>query len=184
MDRRAWSTWAVSRCRAALSFGSVYQWLRSIAGIRAEAMGVPLPTGWVGAEVGRDTDGPTAVLSVSAHCMLRTFVGATSTWNATRFRPESATPASATPAVDSGTSAAAPLTLDAIDRTLFTELARDGRATLAELAKAVDRSPSSVQRHLDRLRGAGALSLAVDSTLGSSAITWPPGSGRTSPPPT
>ncbi|MEU7578658.1 Lrp/AsnC family transcriptional regulator, partial [Streptomyces sp. NPDC041068] len=56
----------------------------------------------------------------------------------------------------------APLALDATDRTLFAELARDGRATLPELAAAADRSPSSVQRHLDRLRGEGALSLAVD----------------------
>ncbi|REK89502.1 AsnC family transcriptional regulator [Streptomyces inhibens] len=97
------------------------------------------------------------VLSVSAHCMLRIFVGATSTWHATRFRPEGAAPA-----VDSGTSTAAPLPLDPTDRTLFTELARDGRLTLPELATAAGRSPSSIQRHLDRLRGEGALSFAVD----------------------
>jgi DNA-binding Lrp family transcriptional regulator len=73
------------------------------------------------------------------------------------------TVAANTPAADPGTSTAtAPLTLDATDRTLFAELARDGRATLPELAAATDRSPSTVQRHLDRLRGEGALSLAVD----------------------
>ncbi|MFF8916417.1 Lrp/AsnC family transcriptional regulator [Streptomyces sp. NPDC015032] len=97
------------------------------------------------------------VLSVSAHCMMRIFVGATSTWHATRFEPQSTATA-----VDSGSSTAAPLVLDATDRTLFAELARDGRATLPELAAATDRSPSSVQRHLDRLRGEGALNLSVD----------------------
>ncbi|MFC0842324.1 Lrp/AsnC family transcriptional regulator [Streptomyces noboritoensis] len=96
------------------------------------------------------------VLSISAHCMLRIFVGATSTWHATRFRADHNT------AVDSGTCAATRVPLDATDHTLFAELARDGRATLPELAAAADRSPSSIQRHLDRLRGAGALSLAVD----------------------
>ncbi|SED53547.1 transcriptional regulator, AsnC family [Streptomyces sp. 2224.1] len=94
------------------------------------------------------------VLSVSAHCMMRIFVGATSTWHATRFHA----PASA---VDSGTPDA-PLTLDATDRTLFTELARDGRATLPELARASGRSASSVQRHLERLRTEGALGFSVD----------------------
>ncbi|MEE1736839.1 Lrp/AsnC family transcriptional regulator [Streptomyces sp. BE147] len=97
------------------------------------------------------------VLSVSAHCMMRIFVGATSTWHATRFEPQ-ATAAT----VDSGSSTADPLSLDATDRVLFTELARDGRATLPELAAASGRSPSSVQRHLDRLRGEGALNLSVD----------------------
>ncbi|WP_336048199.1 Lrp/AsnC family transcriptional regulator [Streptomyces sp. CA2R101] len=96
------------------------------------------------------------VLSVSAHCMMRIFVGATSTWHATRFHAPG--PA---PAVDSGTPDA-PLTLDATDRTLFTELARDGRATLPELARASGRSPSSVQRHLERLRTEGALGFSVD----------------------
>lgn len=55
-----------------------------------------------------------------------------------------------------------PLALDETDRTLFTELARHGRATLPELSKATGRSPSSVQRHLDRLRTEGALHLSVD----------------------
>ncbi|MGW7576506.1 Lrp/AsnC family transcriptional regulator [Streptomyces sp. NPDC054765] len=96
------------------------------------------------------------VLSVSAHCMLRIFAGTTSTWHASRIHPEIHTNA-----VDSGTRSA-PLKLDATDRTLFTELARDGRASLPELGAAAGRSPSSVQRHLERLRGEGALAFAVD----------------------
>ncbi|MFI6644369.1 Lrp/AsnC family transcriptional regulator [Streptomyces sp. NPDC050504] len=103
------------------------------------------------------------VLSVSAHCMLHTFIGATSTWHATRHGRVRTAQAPPDPyAVDSGTPAPPPLPLDATDRTLFAELARDGRASLPELAAAADRSPSSVQRHLDRLRDEGALSLAVD----------------------
>ncbi|QDY80069.1 Lrp/AsnC family transcriptional regulator [Streptomyces qinzhouensis] len=93
------------------------------------------------------------VLSMSAHCMLHIFAGATSTWHATRFQPEHNTPA-----VDSG----APLPLDATDRTLLNKLSRDGRASLSGLATAADRSPASIRRHLDRLREAGALSFAVD----------------------
>ncbi|MEU7402825.1 Lrp/AsnC family transcriptional regulator [Streptomyces sp. NPDC044948] len=118
------------------------------------------------------------VLSVSAHCMMRIYVGTTSTWHATRFRPAAPAVDSGAvagrsgpltggfryPTVPSGSSAASatPLTLDATDRVLFAELARDGRATLPELARAAGRSPSSVQRHLDRLRTEGALSLSVD----------------------
>lgn len=92
------------------------------------------------------------LVSVTAHCMLHIFKGATTTWHATRYR----TPAAASPGPT------APLHLDATDRTLLTELARDGRATLPALSKAAARSPSSIQRHLDRLRHHGALDLFVD----------------------
>ncbi|MBB5938781.1 Lrp/AsnC family transcriptional regulator [Streptomyces zagrosensis] len=96
------------------------------------------------------------VLSVGAHCMMRIFAGATSTWHGSRLLP-----ATSAGAVDSG-ARTPPLKLDATDRTLFTELAADGRATLPELGAATGRSPSSVQRHLERLRGEGALCFAVD----------------------
>ncbi|WP_312018655.1 Lrp/AsnC family transcriptional regulator [Streptomyces sp. I05A-00742] len=103
------------------------------------------------------------VLSVDAHCMLRIFVGDTSTWHATRFRHTPAlAEASADAPEDASGGASAPRRLDATDRVLFAELARDGRATLPELGAAVGRSPSSVQRHLDRLRGEGVLGLSVD----------------------
>lgn len=101
------------------------------------------------------------VLSVSAHCMMRIFIGATSTWHATRFHTPGPAPAVDSGTVDSGTSGA-PLTLDATDRILFAELARDGRVTLPELARAAGRSASSVQRHLERLRTEGALGFSVD----------------------
>ncbi|MEW1547722.1 AsnC family transcriptional regulator [Streptomyces tsukubensis] len=85
--------------------------------------------------------------------MLHVFAGATSTWHATRFRPEHTAPAA-----DSG----APLPLDVADRTLFTELSRDGRTSVPELATAAGLSPSGVRRRPDRLRDGGALSFAVE----------------------
>ncbi|MFB1042055.1 Lrp/AsnC family transcriptional regulator [Streptomyces chrestomyceticus] len=94
------------------------------------------------------------LVSVTAHCMLHIFKGATTTWHATRYLTPAPTAASPDPT--------APLHLDATDHTLLTELARDGRATLPALSKAAARSPSSIQRHLDRLRHHGALDLFVD----------------------
>ncbi|MFK8851018.1 Lrp/AsnC family transcriptional regulator [Streptomyces sp. Ac-502] len=94
------------------------------------------------------------LMSVTAHCMLQIFKGASTTWHATRFRTTA--PATASPDSD------IPLRLDATDQALFAELALDGRATLPVLSKAAACSPSSIQRHLDRLRHHGALDLFVD----------------------
>ncbi|MFJ8435970.1 AsnC family transcriptional regulator [Kitasatospora sp. NPDC094019] len=97
------------------------------------------------------------VLTAGAHRMLHVFVGATSTWHSTRYGPRNTAAAAHSPAPPT-----TPLDVDTTDRILFQELARDGRATLPELAAAAHRSPSSIQRHLDRLRDAGALNLSVD----------------------
>ncbi|MFH8404044.1 Lrp/AsnC family transcriptional regulator [Streptomyces sp. NPDC018019] len=51
---------------------------------------------------------------------------------------------------------------DAADEQLIAELAKDGRATVAELARATGRSPAAITRRLDRLRATAALRLAVD----------------------
>ncbi|MFI1105744.1 Lrp/AsnC family transcriptional regulator [Streptomyces melanogenes] len=56
------------------------------------------------------------VVSARAHCMLRTFVGDTTTWHASRFRM------AGTPLVVDSGSRRAPLPLDGTDRTLFAEL--------------------------------------------------------------
>nr|WP_241265719.1 Lrp/AsnC family transcriptional regulator [Streptomyces boncukensis] len=87
---------------------------------------------------------------------MRIFVGDTSTRHASRFRTGRA------PCVADSGSRRAPLPLDDTDRTLFAELARDGRATLPELAVATGRSPSGIQRRLQRLSSEGALMFAVD----------------------
>ncbi|GCD41988.1 Lrp/AsnC family transcriptional regulator [Streptomyces paromomycinus] len=96
------------------------------------------------------------LVSVTAHCMLHIFKGATTTWHATRYLTPAPASAAASP------DPTAPLHLDTTDHTLLTELARDGRATLPALSKAAARSPSSIQRHLDRLRHHGALDFYVD----------------------
>ncbi|MFI2239510.1 Lrp/AsnC family transcriptional regulator [Streptomyces chrestomyceticus] len=102
------------------------------------------------------------LVSVTAHCMLHIFKGATTTWHATRNLTPAPSAASPDPTAPLHLGPTAPFHLDATDRTLLTELARDGRATLPALGKAAARSPSSIQRHLDRLRHHGALDLFVD----------------------
>ncbi|UQI45475.1 Lrp/AsnC family transcriptional regulator [Streptomyces sp. HU2014] len=101
------------------------------------------------------------VTGVDAHCLLRLFTGVTSTWYAdgVPFGPAGG----GAPAPAQGSAAPPePLALDPTDRALLTELAKDGRAGLPELAAATGRSPSSVQRHLERLRAQGALGFSVD----------------------
>ncbi|MGX8904259.1 Lrp/AsnC family transcriptional regulator [Streptomyces netropsis] len=102
--------------------------------------------------------------AVGAHCLLRLFTDITSTWYASGipFGPahghEDRVPAPTLRALEPPE----PLSLDATDRALLTELAKDGRAGLPELAAAIGRSPSSVQRHLEHLRSQGALGFSVD----------------------
>ncbi|MCD9194652.1 Lrp/AsnC family transcriptional regulator [Streptomyces albireticuli] len=101
---------------------------------------------------------------VGAHCLLRLFTDVTSTWYA------DGVPFGRPPGGEHGVPATAPehpghsepLALDATDRVLLAELAKDGRAGLPELAAATGRSSSSVQRHLERLRAQGALGFSVD----------------------
>ncbi|MFV0126151.1 Lrp/AsnC family transcriptional regulator [Streptomyces sp. HMX112] len=104
------------------------------------------------------------VVSVSAHCLLHTFRGTTDAWYATSpMTGEDADEGrSQQTALASSPPPGAPLTLDATDEQLLAHLAKDGRATLPELAQATGRSPASVTRRLDRLRSADALRFFVD----------------------
>lgn len=114
------------------------------------------------------------LVGVRAHCLLHLFTGVTSTWYADGipFGPVHKgeggeddgskdeggvrVPAFGLPEDPE------PLALDATDRALLAELAKDGRAGLPELATAISRSPSSIQRHLERLTTEGALGFSVD----------------------
>ncbi|GAA0447705.1 Lrp/AsnC family transcriptional regulator [Streptomyces stramineus] len=104
------------------------------------------------------------LVGVGAHCLLRLFTGITSTWYA------NGAPFGAAHGREGGSSAPAsrsdehpePVALDVTDRALLTALAKDGRAGLPELAATTGRSPSSVQRRLQRLRAQGALDFSVD----------------------
>ncbi|WP_367139798.1 MULTISPECIES: Lrp/AsnC family transcriptional regulator [Streptomyces] len=109
---------------------------------------------------------------VGAHCLLRLFTDITSTWYAhgipfgpARRDGEAGEEAGAwvpAPELPELPELPGPLALDTTDRALLTELAEDGRAGLPELAAATGRSPSSVQRRLERLRDQGALGFSVD----------------------
>ncbi|MEV4502174.1 Lrp/AsnC family transcriptional regulator [Streptomyces klenkii] len=106
---------------------------------------------------------------VGAHCLLRFFTGITSTWYAhgipfgpARGDGEAGEQAGAPAPGPELPELPGPLALDATDRALLAELAEDGRAGLPELAAATGRSPSSVQRRLERLRDQGALGFSVD----------------------
>ncbi|GAU70289.1 putative AsnC family transcriptional regulator [Streptomyces sp. NBRC 110611] len=100
----------------------------------------------------------TQVTAVSAHCLLHIFTGAASTWYATRC-DDSVTPDRIVADPDVVTE---PLSLDATDQALLSELAADGRMSVTGLAAATGRSTSTVQRRLDRLCREGAIGFAVD----------------------
>lgn len=103
--------------------------------------------------------------SVDAHCLLRVFTGITSTWYASGipFGPARRDEENGAPLpAPEFREPPGPLSLDATDRALLAELAKDGRAALPELAAATGRSPSSVQRRLEHLKAQGALGFSVD----------------------
>ncbi|WP_229844594.1 Lrp/AsnC family transcriptional regulator [Streptomyces cinnamoneus] len=104
------------------------------------------------------------LVAVGAHCLLRLFTDITSTWYAKGipFGPAPTDEDSIPLPASERPGHPEPLALDATDRALLAELAKDGRAGLPELAAATGRSPSSVQRHLERLRSQGALGFSVD----------------------
>ncbi|MFE0102040.1 Lrp/AsnC family transcriptional regulator [Streptomyces sp. NPDC059009] len=96
------------------------------------------------------------VTSVSAHLLLNHYALPSHWAGPARLTPEQAallTPAQAEPrdtALGDG------------DRALFAALAKDGRASHAELAAATGWSDSTVRRRMDALRAAGALIFLVD----------------------
>ncbi|MEU7638802.1 MULTISPECIES: Lrp/AsnC family transcriptional regulator [unclassified Streptomyces] len=105
------------------------------------------------------------VTAVSAHLLLRTTALPTTWAGATWLTEEQARtlrPAPSSP--DAGTVA-----LDEQDRALLHVLARDGRASYAELATVACNADSTVKRRLDTLRRSGVLTFIVDvapATLG------------------
>ncbi|AXB41638.1 Lrp/AsnC family transcriptional regulator [Amycolatopsis albispora] len=113
------------------------------------------------------------VVSVSAHCLLRSFVGGPVGWHGragvltgeqiARLRPDFG------PAVSE-------VDITGDDR-LLAALRRDGRATFAELAAATGLSEPTVRRRVNQLRASGILYLDIDldaAVLGfhAQAILW------------
>ncbi|KNB54228.1 Lrp/AsnC family transcriptional regulator [Streptomyces caatingaensis] len=97
------------------------------------------------------------VTSVSAHLLLGRYA-LPSTWaGAAALTPEQAARLAPPPVDDTGD-----ITLLPADRPLLEHLARDGRASHAELAAATGRPESTVRRRLAALRAAGVLVLLID----------------------
>ncbi|MFI9836206.1 Lrp/AsnC family transcriptional regulator [Nonomuraea sp. NPDC051941] len=100
------------------------------------------------------------VTGVTAHCLLRTFAGGPSGWHG---RADSLTPEQA------GALAPEPphypqerVVLQEGDEQLLATLARDGRATYPDIAKATGWSEMTAKRRLAQLRRHGALFFDVD----------------------
>jgi len=102
------------------------------------------------------------IVAVSAHSLLHMFRGGASHWpGATEALTEQQAAVLAPPPPGHGSGQPGPA-LGADDRVLVAELARDGRASYAELAHATHWHESTVRRRVSELRAAGALYLDVD----------------------
>lgn len=119
----------------------------------------------------RQLPGSRRIVSISAQSILHVFRGGASHWPGASqaLTPEQeATLAAAQGAPGSPAAslpAAAPYPrpeLGPEDRILLAELARDGRASYAEIASAVHWHESTVRRRLEELRAAGILYLDID----------------------
>ncbi|MEV5381086.1 Lrp/AsnC family transcriptional regulator [Streptomyces nondiastaticus] len=102
------------------------------------------------------------VVSVSAYCLLHAFEGASNAWHIPVPESQEDEEETTTPPAPAPQPRAANAGLDAVDAQLMAELAKDGRATASELARATGRSPAGITRRLDHLRSTAALRLAVD----------------------
>jgi DNA-binding Lrp family transcriptional regulator len=101
------------------------------------------------------------IVALSAHSVLHVFRGGPDHWaGATEALTPDQAAALARDAAEPLPRAGAPLGPD--DHTLMSELARDGRASYAELAEATHWHESTVRRRVEELRAAGLLYLDVD----------------------
>jgi len=99
------------------------------------------------------------VVSVGAHCVLRTHYGNSLRW----LRKISALDPDEETALRAPASRPqASVSLDATDHAIIDTLRRDGRATLTELQAVTHLSESVAKRRLERLRSTGVLYLAVE----------------------
>ncbi|WP_236792430.1 Lrp/AsnC family transcriptional regulator [Amycolatopsis sp. GM8] len=160
----------------------------------AHALAARTDTSWVqltsgGTEIvcvtrARATDAPDALLlqelprtprvvAVSAHCLLRTFVGGPVGWQGRATTLSEDQIDRLTPRQDPSTG---PVDLTGDER-LLAELAQDGRASFADLAAAAGQSEATVRKRVHQLRRDGVLYFDVDLTpaaLGfhAQALLW------------
>lgn len=95
------------------------------------------------------------VVSVSAHCLLRSFVGGPVGWGGRADVLTAAQIDQLTPSLDDHTGSE-------VDERLVAALHQDGRATFADLATATGWSEPTVRRRVNELRAAGILYFDVD----------------------
>ncbi|MFJ1701268.1 Lrp/AsnC family transcriptional regulator [Streptomyces sp. NPDC088252] len=118
------------------------------------------------------------VTAISAHCVLRTYFGGPTGWRPTASALTDDQAAQLTPpALAPSLPHSAPVTLDDGDRILAAELAYDGRASHAQLARATGWNETTVRRRITALRSAGTLyfDLDVDTRLlgyTGTALLW------------
>lgn len=119
----------------------------------------------------RQLPGSRRIVSISAQSILHVFRGGASHWPGAcqALTPEQEAMLAAAPGIPgppaAGWPAAAPYPrpeLGPEDRILLAALARDGRASYAEIASAVHWHESTVRRRVEELRAAGILYLDVD----------------------
>lgn len=115
------------------------------------------------------------IVSVSAHLKLHAFYGGSLGWysKADRLRPDQAAALLPPPAEPPGE----PVRLEPADRAILAGLARDGRATVAELQAVTHQSASAVKRRLDHLRRIGVVFIDVQFEAGRlgyalQAVLW------------
>lgn len=113
------------------------------------------------------------VLSVSAHCLLRSFVGGPVGWHGRAGVLTADQIAQLTPAFEEAEAAEEP----EVDERLAALLREDGRASFTDLAAATGWSEPTVRRRVNQLRASGLLYFDVDvdpAVLGFSAqaILW------------
>ena len=114
------------------------------------------------------------VVSVSAHCLLRSFVGGPVSWHGhagaltedqiTRLAPT----AGSVPTAHFGS---LEVSIGDDDEPLLVALQHDGRASFADLAAATGLSEPTVRRRLNQLRGSGILYFDVDLDILWNTVT-------------
>jgi DNA-binding Lrp family transcriptional regulator len=117
------------------------------------------------------------IVAISAHSLLHMFRGGSEHWPGATTALTGAQAAALAPVAAAHAGPAAAHALGPDDRVLFSELARDGRASYTELAQATHWHESTVRRRVEELRAAGVLYLDVDMDeaaygIGTRAQLW------------
>jgi DNA-binding Lrp family transcriptional regulator len=102
------------------------------------------------------------IVAVSAHSLLHLFRGGAETWSGVSQALTAEQAAALAPQLPEAPGRGSPVALGTGDAELMAELARDGRASYSDLARATHWHESTVRRRIEELRAAGVLYLDVD----------------------